>query len=424
MGMKDQIHGGGNGWERAAAITGMGVVTPGGSTVGSYWEALCAGRSVAKPIQSFDTSGLTVRFGCEVLDFDPTAYLGAKEARRTDRFAQFAIAAASQALADAGNPVVAPERAGIVAGTGNGGTLTNERQGRNFAERGPEHVHPLFVPMTMLSAAAGLLSMRLGWTGPNITLTTACATGSHALGEALRLIRDGSADIVLAGASEASMTPFVLTGFANLQALSTRNDEPSRASRPFDAQRDGFVMGEGAAFCVLERLSLARERGARVHALLAGYGRNADAYHLAMPEPDGAGAVACMQLALHDAGIAPEDVVHVNTHGTSTDLNDKAEARALHKVFSGSPPPVTANKGVVGHLIAAAGAVEAVAVCLSLAHGLIPPVANYENPDPEVDLDVVAGGTREFQPGPVVSNSFGFGGQNASLVIVPETTSQ
>jgi 3-oxoacyl-[acyl-carrier-protein] synthase II len=273
----------------------------------------------------------------------------------------------------------------------------------------------------MPNAAAGLLSMRLGWTGPNITVSTACATGSHALGEGMRLIRDGTADVVLAGASEASITPVVVTEFANLQALSTRNDEPSCASRPFDARRDGFVIGEGAAFCVLENVGLARERGARIHALLAGYGRNADAYHLAMPAPDGAGAVACMQMALHDAAIDSEAVVHVNTHGTSTDLNDRAEARALHKVFSGDPPPVTANKGVLGHLVTAAGAAEAVAVCLSLTHGLIPPVANYVYPDPEIDLNVVAGGTRPFRPGPVVSNSFGFGGQNASLVIVPGT---
>jgi len=277
-------------------------------------------------------------------------------------------------------------------------------------------VSPFLVPMMMANATAGTIAMRHGWKGPNICIATACAAGTHAVGEAVRFIRDGSADVVVAGGAEAAITPVAMAAFARMGALSGRSDDPARASRPFDIDRDGFVMGEGAGFLVLERWDLAEARGARIYGEIMGYGRNSDAHHITAPSPDGAGAVACMELALEDAGLGAADIGHVNAHGTSTPLNDAAEAEALVKVFSGSPPPVTSTKGVTGHLIGAAGAVEAVAAILSSRDGLVPPTANHERTDPNVTVDVVAGSPRAAT-GPVLSNSFGFGGHNATLVV-------
>jgi 3-oxoacyl-[acyl-carrier-protein] synthase II len=403
------------------AVTGVGVKTPAGLDVDAFWSTLMSAQSCAAPITAFDTDGLPVRFGCEVTDFDPSPYLGPKEARRVDRVAQLALAAAIDALADAGTPTAPadPARCGVVAGTGIGGLITLDEQERTFLARGADRVSPFFVPMMMPNAGAALVGLQLGWTGPNLCVATACAAGAHAIGEGLRLIRDGSADVVLAGGAEAALTPITIAAFARMGALSGRHHDPSRASRPFDVDRDGFVMGEGAAFLVLEAWDRAVGRGARIHGEVAGYGRTSDAHHVTAPAPGGAGAVACMELALADAGIHADAVGHVNAHGTSTPLNDAAEAEAITKVFGEHAVPVTATKGVTGHLIGAAGAAEAVASLLALERGVVPPTANHERTDPALAIDVVAGSPRRLAPSPVVSNSFGFGGHNATLVFTP-----
>ncbi|HEX2063951.1 MAG TPA: beta-ketoacyl-ACP synthase II [Acidimicrobiales bacterium] len=400
------------------AVTGVGVKTPAGNDVESFWATLVEGRPTAAPITGFDASDMPVRFACEVRDFDPSEYFDVKAARRADRVSQLGVAAASDALADAGELHADPSRCAVVAGTGVGGLKTQEHEEQILFEKGPSRVSPFLVPMMMPNATAGLVAMRLGWTGPNICIATACAAGSHAVGEATRFIREGSADVVLAGGSEAAVTPIAMASFARMGALSSRNDEPELASRPFDSERDGFVMGEGAAFLVLERWDLAVARGAHIHGEILGYGRNSDAFHITAPSPDGSGAVRCMELALDDAGIGPGDIGHVNAHGTSTPLNDAAEAEAISKLFGGAPPPVTSTKGVTGHLIGAAGAAEAVACLLATVRGVAPPTANYEKPDPSITVDVVAGSARE-QSGPVMSNSFGFGGHNSTLILGP-----
>ncbi|MGH9179221.1 MAG: beta-ketoacyl-ACP synthase II [Acidimicrobiales bacterium] len=398
------------------AVTGMGVKTPAGIDLPSFWGTLLVGRPSAAPITRYDATAQPVGFACEVRDFDPAQYLGHKEARRTDRVTQLGFAAATDALADAGELGADPGRCAVVAGTGVGGLWTQEEEERVLFERGPTRVSPFLVPMMMANATAAFVAMNHGWRGPNICIATACAAGTHAVGEAVRFIRDGSADVVLAGGAEAAITPVAMAAFARMGALSSRSAQPERASRPFDPERDGFVMGEGAAFLVLERWDRAEARGARIYGELVGYGRNSDAHHITAPAPDGSGAVACMELALEDAGLAAADVGHVNTHGTSTPLNDAAEAEALVKVFAGAPPPVTSTKGVTGHLIGAAGAVEAVASLLAIRDGLVPPTANHDRTDPAIDLDVVAGSPRSVT-GPVLSNSFGFGGHNATLVL-------
>jgi 3-oxoacyl-[acyl-carrier-protein] synthase II len=398
-------------------VTGMGVKTPAGCDLDTFWQTLLAGRSMAGPITGFDTTEHPVKFACEVRDFDPEPYLGVKEARRADRVAQLGLAAAADALADAADLDTDPARCAVVAGTGVGGLQTLEGQERVFLERGAERVSPFFVPMMMPNASAALVAMRAGFTGPNICVTTACAAGAHAIGEGTRLVRDGSADVVVAGGAEAAVTPVALAAFWRMGALSGRGDEPERAARPFDADRDGFVMGEGAAFVVLESLEHARARGARIWGEVAGYGRNCDAFHITAPSPSGAGAAACMQAALEEAGTGAAEVSHVNAHGTSTPLNDEAEASAIVKVFGERAVPVTGTKGVTGHLVGAAGAAEAVTSLLAVHHGLIPPTANHERTDPALAVDVVAGEPRPAPAGPVLSNSFGFGGHNASLVL-------
>ncbi|MGH9151989.1 MAG: beta-ketoacyl-ACP synthase II [Acidimicrobiales bacterium] len=398
------------------AVTGLGVKTPAGNDLATFWATLLEGRPTAAPITRYDATDQPVRFACEVAGFDPADYFGHKEARRADRVTQLGFAAATDALADAGDLAADPNRCGVVAGTGVGGLWTQEEEEKVLFERGPTRVSPFLVPMMMANATAGTIAMRHGWRGPNICIATACAAGTHAVGEAVRFIRDGSADVVLAGGAEAAITPVAMAAFARMGALSGRSDDPARASRPFDPERDGFVMGEGAGFLVLERWDLAVARGARIHGEILGYGRNSDAHHITAPSPDGSGAVACMELALEDAGIGPADVGHVNAHGTSTPLNDAAEAEAVVKVFAGDPPPVTSTKGVTGHLIGAAGAVEAVASLLSAGDGKVPPTANHERTDPGITVDVVHGAPREVR-GPVLSNSFGFGGHNATLVL-------
>jgi 3-oxoacyl-[acyl-carrier-protein] synthase II len=401
------------------AVTGIGVKTPVGTDLDTFWSGLLSGRSAAGPIQRFDPSALPVRIACEVHDFDSTEYLGAKESRRVDRVTQLGFAAASSAFADAGETGADPARSAVVMGTGIGGLITLEDQFGVFHEKGAGRVSPFLVPMMMTNATAGTVAMQLGWTGPNLCISTACAASAHAIGEAARLIRDDVADVVMTGGTEACITEVSLSAFARMTALSGRNDDPEHASRPFDAARDGFVMGEGASALLVERWDRAVARGARIYGEFVGYGRNADAYHITAPSPGGEGAAACMQLALDDAGLTADAIGHVNAHGTSTPLNDAAEAEAIRKVFGESVPPVTSTKGVTGHMIGAAGATEAVACLLAMRDSSVPPTANLENIGEEIQLDVVAGAPRSVPAAPVLSNSFGFGGHNATLIFAP-----
>jgi 3-oxoacyl-[acyl-carrier-protein] synthase II len=403
------------------AVTGIGVKTPAGNDLDTFWSTLVAARSMAGPITRYDASALPVRFGCEVHDFDPTAYLGTKEARRVDRVTQLGFAAASDALADAGEIGADPARSAVIVGTGIGGLITLEEQVSIYREKGPGRVSPFFVPMMMANATAGTIAMQFGWTGANLCIATACAASAHAIGEAARLIRDGSADVVMTGGTESCMTGTAIAAFARMTALSTRNDDPEHASRPFDADRDGFVMGEGAAALVLERWDRAEARGARIYGEVVGYGRNADAYHITAPSPGGEGAAACMQMALEDAGVDASAIGHVNAHGTSTPLNDAAEAEAIRKVFGDTAPPTTSTKGVTGHLIGAAGATEAVACLLTIANNAIPPTANLDRLGDDISIDVVAGEPRPLPAPLALSNSFGFGGHNATLVFATGT---
>jgi 3-oxoacyl-[acyl-carrier-protein] synthase II len=401
------------------AVTGLGVKTPAGTTLDAFWSRLLTGRSTAATIKRFDPSPLPVRIGCEVPDFEPTDYLGPKEARRMDRVTQLGFAASADALADAGDPGADPARCAVILGTGIGGLITLEEQLHVYVEKGAGRVSPFLVPMMMTNATAGTVAMQLGWTGPNLCISTACAASAHAIGEAARLIRDDVSDVVMTGGSESCMTPVAISAFARMTALSGRNDDPEHASRPFDAARDGFVMGEGASALLLENWDRAVARGARIYGEVIGYGRNADAYHITAPSPGGEGAAACMQLALDDAGLAPSAIGHVNAHGTSTPLNDAAEAEAVRKVFGGSAPPVTSTKGVTGHLVGAAGATEAVACLLAMRDSSVPPTANLEQIGEEIQLDIVAGSPRKVAPAPALSNSFGFGGHNATLIFAP-----
>ena len=404
---------------RGVVVTGIGVVSPAGSTVERFWRTLLAGRSVAAPVQRVDVSEASIQFACEVNDFDPLAVLSEKEARRMDRFAQFTIAAADTAYAHAGAPDVDGARVATVIGNGLGGLQTVDHGAREFlgllAPGLKGRMNPLFVPTVMPNAAAAHVSMRHGFRGPCLTLSTACAAGTNAIGEGLRLLREGSADLVIAGGAEAPVTPSVLAAFAAARALSERSADPASASRPFDRDRDGFVLAEGGAALVLERLDDAVARRAPIRAELLGYGRNTDAYHLVAPPPDGRGAADCMRLALEDAGLGSGDVAHINAHGTSTPHNDAAEAVAVQAVFGNASPPVTSIKGVLGHAIGGAGAIEAVASILTIAHRRIPPTANFAIPDPKTPLDVVIE-PRQLTDGAVMSNSFAFGGHNAVLL--------
>jgi 3-oxoacyl-[acyl-carrier-protein] synthase II len=397
----------------------MGVKAPTGLTVDELWSGLLAGRSAAGPITLFDAAEHSVGFACEVPGFDAVPYVGPKEVRRTDRATLLGIAAAADALAAAevDAPLGAdPQRCGVVAGSGVGGIRTLEDQVIGYAERGPSKVGPFLVPMMMANATAALVGIRHGFTGPNLAVATACATGAHAIGEGARYVRDGLADVVVAGGTEACITPVTMAAFARMGALS-RNPDPAVASRPFDEDRDGFVMGEGAAFLVLEPWERAEARGAHILGEVAGYGLTCDAHHITAPVENGAGAAAAMEMALADAGLEPAAIGHVNAHGTSTPQNDSAEAAALAKVFGPGALPITSGKGVTGHLIGAAGAVEAVAALLSVERGVVPPTANHRTTD--LPIDVVAGEAREIGRAPAVSTSFAFGGHNVALVLAP-----
>jgi 3-oxoacyl-[acyl-carrier-protein] synthase II len=402
------------------AVTGIGVKTPAGIDLDPFWSTVREARPTAATVPAFVEAGLSVTFACTVPDaFDPEAYFGPKETRRQDRVTHLGFAAAADAIEDAGELSADPERCAVMAATGIGGLQTLQENAKIYFEKGPSRVSPFFVPMMMPNATAGMISIRYGYTGPVLCVATACAAGTNAIGEGLRLIRDGTADVVVAGGTEFPLTTITVAAFARMGALSTRNDEPKLASRPFDAARDGFVMAEGAAFLILEPLARAESRGARIYGEVSGYGRNADASHITAPSPGGSGATRCMQQALDDAGLAPDGIGQVNAHGTSTDLNDASEAEAIRKVFGDGAPPVTSSKGVFGHMIAGAGAAEAVVALCSMRDGIVPPTANFERAGDDIDLDVVGGSPRDIGPAPVLSNSFGFGGHNATLVLTP-----
>jgi 3-oxoacyl-[acyl-carrier-protein] synthase II len=403
-------------------VTGIGVKTPAGQSIEDFWQGLLAAKSAAAPVTLFDASAHSVGFGCEVRDFDPLPYVGPKEARRTDRAALLGIAAATDAITGAtegsadGDLAAPTHRRGVVAGSGVGGIRTLEDQVIEYAARGPSRTSPFLVPMMMVNATAALVAIHHGWTGPNLAVATACATGANAIGEGARMVREGLADVVVCGGTEASISPVAMAAFARMGALS-RNPNPEAASRPFDADRDGFVMGEGAGFLVLETLEHAVARGAQIRGEILGYGMTCDAHHITAPLDDGAGAAACIDVALDDAGLAPSDIGHVNAHGTSTPHNDAAEAAALAKVFGEGSVPVTSTKGVTGHLIGAAGAVEAVAALLAAARGVVPPTANLTRCD--LPVDMVTGEPRAITSAPALSTSFAFGGHNAALVVGP-----
>ncbi|HEX2296026.1 MAG TPA: beta-ketoacyl-ACP synthase II [Actinomycetota bacterium] len=403
-----------------AVVTGVGVVTPIGTGAGAFWDALVGGRSGAAPIEGFDASAYATRIACQVRDFDPSSYMETRAAARADRFTQLAVAAGVLAWDDAGlGDDLDRTRAGAIVGSGIGGLYTIEEQAAVLAGGGPRRVSPFTVPKLMPNAAAAALAMQLGLRGLNHCVTSACATGAHAVGEALLAIRSGRADVVLAGGTEAALTPLGLAAFDRMGALSRRNDEPERASRPFDAGRDGFVFGEGAGVLVLESPEHARRRGARAIARVAGYGATADAYHLTQPDPDGDGAARAMTAALDDARVDPADVDYVNAHGTSTPYNDRVETVAIKRALGPESKriPVTSTKSQTGHLLGAAGAVEAAATALVIQRGVVPRTLNLEEPDPECDLDYVADEPRAQRVSVALSNSFGFGGQNACLVL-------
>jgi 3-oxoacyl-[acyl-carrier-protein] synthase II len=404
---------------RSVVVTGIGAVTPLGLDVPSLWSALTAGRSGIRPIKSFDTSAFDTKIAGEVQDFDPTRFFDKKDARRADRFAQLAVAAATEAVADAkldGAPD--RDRVGVSIATAAGGLQSVIETANTLQERGPSRVSPFFVTMYIANAASGLVSLRWGFRGPSLTHVSACASSSHSLGEAAEAIKRGQADVIVAGGAEAVIVPVAVAAFGNMRALSRRNDEPERASRPFERDRDGFVLSEGAAVLVLEEAEHAARRGATSYGELIGYGASDDAYHMADPAPGGVGGALSMRAALENAGIAPEEVGYINAHGTSTPANDRAETQAIKEVFGDHAYKlmVSSTKSMTGHLFGAAGALEAIVCVLALRDGCIPPTINYETPDPELDLDYVPNRARAAKIRVALSNSMGLGGTNGSLI--------
>lgn len=406
--------------EERVVVTGVGMITPLGLSAETTWEGMCAGRSGIGSITAFDASAFATRIAGEARDFDPHRFIERKDAKRMDRFTQLGVAAAMMAVEDARLPISddTRDRIGVLIGSGIGGLATWEEQHRTLLERGPERISPFFIPMMICDMASGQTSILLGLGGPNSCVVTACATGANAIGDAAEIIRRGKAVAMLAGGTEAAVTPIGIGGFCAMRAMSTRNDEPERASRPFDARRDGFVMGEGAGVMVLESLSFARARGARILAELTGYGMSADAYHVTAPVPGGRGAARAMRAALTDAGLRPEAIDYINAHGTSTGPNDSNETLAIKEVLGDHAyrVAVSSTKSMVGHLLGAAGAVEAIACVLAIRDGIVPPTINYEFPDPECDLDYVPNTARQMPVRTAMSNSFGFGGHNATLI--------
>jgi len=408
--------------DRTVVVTGIGVVTPVGNDLASYWEAIKNGRSGVDRITAFDATDYDCKIAGEVKNFEPVAYFNnPKDVRRTDRYTQFAMAAAKMALADSGIDLEKVDRTrfGVVIGSGIGGLRTLSDQHSILLAKGPSRISPFMIPMMISNMASGLVSMELNLCGPNFSTVSACATACHAIGESWRMIQHGEADIFLAGGAEATVIPLGVGGFAAMKALSTRNDAPQQASRPFDKDRDGFVMGEGSGVLVIEELEHAKRRGARIYAEVAGYGLSADAYHMTSPLPEGEGAARCMKMAIERSGIALEDIDYVNAHGTSTGLGDICETKALKSVFgplAKSKLLVSSTKSMIGHLLGAAGSVEFAACIMAIREGIIPPTINLDCPDPECDLDYVPNVAREHRVRVALNNSFGFGGHNATLV--------
>jgi 3-oxoacyl-[acyl-carrier-protein] synthase II len=407
--------------KRRVVITGMGAVTPLGIGCEEYWKNLMAGKSGAGPITSFDVSTYDTRFACSVKGFVATDFLDRKTAQRMDPFAQFALISADMAIADAGLPLddLDPDRIGVVYGSGIGGMATYDTQFKNYMQGGPRRISPFFIPMLIPDIACGYISMKHRLKGPNYATVSACATASHAIGDAFRIVQYGDADLMVCGGSEAPITPMGLGGFNSMKALSTRNDNPEAASRPFDAQRDGFVMGEGAGALVLEEMEHARKRGAAVYAEMVGIGFTADAFHITAPPEDGEGAVRAMIRAVRDGGITPEEVDYINVHGTSTPLGDVAETIAIKRVFGDHARQlnISSTKSMTGHLLGAAGAVEAIAAIMACKTDTVPPTINYEFPDPQCDLNYTPNSAVRRTVNYALSNTFGFGGHNASLLI-------
>ncbi|MCS7238552.1 MAG: beta-ketoacyl-ACP synthase II [Thermoguttaceae bacterium] len=406
---------------RRVVITGMGLVTPLGCHVPTVWERLVRGESGIRRISLFDASQFRSQIGGEVSDFYPEQYIPDKEVKRLDRFTQFALVAAIDAVRDAGLDFSKedPTRCGVIIGSGVGGLREIELQHLRMLDKGPEKVSPYTVPKMMANAASGQVSIHFGLTGPSGAVATACASAANAVADAARSIRHGETDIVITGGSEAAVTPLGLAAFSAMRALSERNDDPPRASRPFDAQRDGFVLSEGAGIVVLEELEHARKRGARIYAELLGFGTTSDATHITQPDKDGVGAARAMALALQDGGVSPEEVGYINAHGTSTPLGDQAETVAIKKVFGdyAKRVSISSTKSQIGHLLGASGGVELIFTVLAIVHGVVPPTINYETPDPECDLDYTPNVARERDISVALSNSFGFGGHNACLLV-------
>jgi 3-oxoacyl-[acyl-carrier-protein] synthase II len=412
---------------RRVVVTGLGALTPVGNTVEEFWSALTQGKSGIGPITKFDASEkhdngeykFVTRIAGEVRNFDELKYVDKKDARRLDPYLKYAIACAVMAVEDSGLDTgrVDGGRFGVLIGSGIGGISSLLEAHKMLLDRGPDRVSPFFIPMLIINMASGLVSMRFGAKGPNSAVVTACATGNHALGDAFRLIQRGDADLMIAGGAEAIVVPLTIAGFCSMKAMSTRNDEPQKASRPFDAGRDGFVCGEGGGILVLESLDHARRRDARIYGEILGYGMTGDAHHMTAPDPDGDGAARAMAGALTDARLAPSDVDYINAHGTSTPYNDKFETLAIKRVFGDHARKlaVSSTKSMTGHLLGAAGGIEAIATVLALYHGLLPPTVNYETPDPECDLDYVPNQARKQDIETALSNAFGFGGTNATL---------
>ena len=400
-------------------VTGLGAITPIGNTVDTYWDGLKSGRNGVAAITLFDASSHACRFAAEVKNLDPTGFLEPKESKRWDRFSKFGVIAAKQALTDSGLIIQESNasRIGVIIGSGVGGLLTMETQSHVLADKGPSRVSPFTVPMMIPNMATGLAAIALGAKGPSSAVATACAAGSNAIGDAFRLLQLGKADAMVCGGAEASITPLGLAGFASAKALSFRNDDPLTASRPFDADRDGFVIGEGSGMMVLETFEHAQQRGATIHAEIIGYGTTCDAHHITSPSPGGIGGAEAIQLALQDGRLNPESVDYINAHGTSTPANDKNETSAIKTVFGNraNQIPVSSTKSMTGHLLGGSGGIEAVACVLALKHGVIPPTINYSTPDSDCDLDYVPNIARDHTSKVVISNSFGFGGHNVCL---------
>ncbi|MDZ4723762.1 MAG: beta-ketoacyl-ACP synthase II [candidate division Zixibacteria bacterium] len=406
---------------RRAVVTGIGVLTPNGNTVDSFWNSLLAGESGIAPVTRFDVSAYPTRIAGEIKGFDAGETMDKKESRRMDLSAQYAVATSVQAIADSGLNVSSLDldRCGVVIGSGIGGISTFEDQHSRLMASGPDRVSPFFIPMMIIDMSAGLVSMRFGFRGPNYATVSACASSAHAIADAYRIIQRGEADVMVTGGAEATITPTSMAGFCQAKAMSTRNDDPARASRPFDTERDGFVMGEGSAILILEEYEYAKKRGARIYGEILGAGMTADAYHMTAPHPEGIGARKAMENAIKNAGLQGNNIDYINTHGTSTGLGDIAETKAIKAVLGDHARtiPVNSTKSMTGHLLGAAGAVEAIVVLKSIETNMVHPTINLENPDPECDLDYVPNKKREWPVNIGMSNSFGFGGHNVSLIL-------